>query len=225
MSSPEQKKLSSLNFHNTLGGEGLAALTTKKYDKAILHQVESMLNKGQKILDVGCGYGRISLPLLIKGYDIHGIDLNKGYIRQLRRQLSTDDMKARFSVADMCDLPFGEDTFDVVLCLWSVFDELLRIEDQVKAIREMHRVLQKGGFAFIEGHLYEEPTTKQMRKGYVGGEDGRVVRHDVAGGQYFIYNHDTESLKGVLTEAGIEHFSVSEEWFGWRDRLIVKFFK
>lgn len=219
------KKSQSLNFHNTLGKDGLSSLTTRKYDKAILFQVESMLNKGQKILDVGCGYGRIALPLLKKGYDLRGIDLNKGYIRQIRKQLTTDEEKARFSVADMCDLPFEADTFDVVLCLWSVFDELLERQYQVKALQEMHRVLRKGGFAFIEGHLYEEPTTKQKRKGYVGGQDGRVVRHDVAGGQYYIFNHDIESLKGVIVMAGIERFSVSEEWFGWRDRLIVKFFK
>jgi 2-polyprenyl-3-methyl-5-hydroxy-6-metoxy-1,4-benzoquinol methylase len=83
------------------------------------------------ILDVGCGYGRIALPLLKKGYDIYGIDLSKKYITELKKNLSTANLKARFRVADMCDLPFADASFDVVLCLWSVIDELLFRKDQV----------------------------------------------------------------------------------------------
>ncbi len=219
------KRKSSLNFHNILGKEGLSSLTTRKYDKAILFHVESLLKKNHKILDVGCGYGRISLPLLKKGYDIWGIDLNKTYIKELRRQLSDVESRARFTVADMCDLPFAARTFDVVLCLWSAFDELLLVKDQVKAIREMHRVLKGGGFAFIEGHLYDEPTPEQIQDGAVTGEDGRVVRHDVAGGEYYLFNHDSESLKNALIMSGIQNFSVGVEWFGWRNRMIVRFSK
>jgi len=219
------KKSPSLDFHDTIGKEGLSSLTTKKYDRAILHHVRSLLRKGQKILDAGCGYGRISIPLLKKGFDIYGIDLNKTYIRELKKQLSREEEKSRFTVADMCDLPFGAGTFDVVLCLWSVFDELLEKETQVKAAREMHRVLKEGGLGLIECHLYEEPTAEQIRDGDVTGEDGRVIRHAVAGGKYYQYNHDSETLKAVLAGAGIRDFSVGVEWFGWRERMVVRLYK
>ena len=125
----------------------------------------------------------------------------------------------------MCDLPFDDAAFDVVLCLWSVIDELLFRKDQVKAVKEMQRVLKKGGFAFIEGHLYFEPTQEMIRNRAVRGYQKRIVRDVSRGIDYFHYNHDEESLRKILVRAGIRNFSISEEWFGWRDRRIIRFSK
>ncbi len=230
MSGPEKGKSQdarrlSLAFYDTIDKDGLAGFSKKKWDRAILKQVEALLNKDQKILDVGCGYGRISLPLLKKGYDIYGIDLSKKYITELKRDLSSASLKTRFRVADMCALPFDDATFDVVLCLWSVIDELLFIKDQVQAVKEMKRVLKKGGFAFIEGHLFFEPTEEQIRNRDVRGHQNRIVRDFSRGIDYYHYNHDEASLRKVLVRAGVRDFSISEEWFGWRDRRIIRFSK
>jgi len=222
--SPESKRLS-LAFYNTIGKVGLSVCSKKEWDRAILKQVESLLNKDQRILDVGCGYGRTALPLLKKGYDIYGIDLSKKYITELKRGLSSASLKSKFKVADMCDLPFGDAAFDVVLCLWSVIDELLFRKDQVRAVKEMRRVLKKGGFAFIEGHLFFEPTQEQIRNGDMRGHQKRIMRDDLGGVDYYHYNHDEESLRKILVRAGIRNFSISEEWFGWRDRMIIRFSK
>jgi len=196
------------------------------WDKAILKQVESFLRKDKKILDVGCGYGRIAVPLVKKGYDVYGIDLSEGYIKELRSELSHSRLSRRFKVADMCDLPFSDDTFDVVLCLWSVFDELLLRKEQVKALREMRRVLNKGGLAFIEGHIYTDPSQiDKIKMGSLCGYQKRIVRCSVAGAAYYYYNHDGESLRNILARSGVRNFSVTEEWFGWRDRMITRFIK
>jgi len=224
VSSLGSKELS-LVFYNSIGKDGLSGFSKKAWDRAILKQVESLLHKDQRILDVGCGYGRMALPLLKKGYDIYGIDLSKKYITELKRDLSSGSLKSRFRVADMCDLPFGNAEFDVVLCLWSVIDELLLRKDQVRAVKEMKRVLKKGGFAFIEGHLYFEPTHEMILNRAVRGHQKRIVRDDSRGVDYFHYNHDEESLRKILVRAGVRNYSISEEWFGWRDRRIIRFSK
>lgn len=122
-------------------------------------------------------------------------------------------------------MPFGDAAFDVVLCLWSVIDELLFRKDQVRAVREMQRVLKKGGFAFIECNLSFEPTQEQIRNRAVRGYQNRIVRDDSRGIDYYHYNHDEESLRKTLMRAGIRNYSISEEWFGWRDRRIIRFSK
>jgi cyclopropane fatty-acyl-phospholipid synthase-like methyltransferase len=55
-------KLSS-EFYRQLGSQGLAARTTPAWDLQILEQVRAMLESGQRVLDLGCGYGRIAVPL------------------------------------------------------------------------------------------------------------------------------------------------------------------
>jgi ubiquinone/menaquinone biosynthesis C-methylase UbiE len=220
----DSKRLS-LAFHNTIGTDGLSGYSKKEWNRAVLKQVESLLHKDQRILDVGCGYGRTAVPLLKKGYDIYGIDLSKKYVTELKRGLSSRSLKSKFRVADMCSLPFGDAAFDIVLCLWSVLDELLFRKDQVRAVEEMQRVLKKGGSAFIEGHLYMEPTQEQIRNGDMRGYQKRIMRYDMGGVDYYHYNHDEESLRKILVRAGIKKFSILEEWFGWRERRIIRFSK
>ena len=160
-----------------------------------------------------------------EGYDIYGVDLSKDFIAALRRGLPSNVNKLRFRTADMRFLPFRDDTFDVVLCLWSTFDELLFRKDQVRAVKEMRRVLKNSGFAFIECHTYMAPDAVVISNGDVRGYQKRILRLDVAGMDYFHYNHDEESLRRVLAQAGIRKYSVGEEWFGWRERMITRFSK
>ena len=219
------KKNVSVKFYGALGKSGLSALSTRKYDALVLKQVERMLRKGQKVLDIGCGYGRVALPLLKRGYDIHGIDLCRPLVRELREQLSEQSLRRRFRVADMRDLPFGSGTFDVAMSLWSVFDELLLVKDQVRALREMHRVLKNGGSALIECHTFTPVDTNI--EGMVGfyGHEKRIGKFIVGGHEYNHFNHDSASLSKALHKAGIKEFSVSNEHFGWRERQLVRFCK
>lgn len=219
------KKLSS-RFHDTIGKDGLSSLSTKKWDRSILTQIVSFLGKGQKILDVGCGYGRIAIPLLNKGYDVYGIDLSRRLISELKKEHSSKEINQRFKVADMCDMPFGADTFDVVLCLWSVFDELLLRKEQGKALSEMRRVLKKGGTAFIESHIFTDPAQiEKIKMGSFCGCRKRILRCSVAGATYHYFNHSRKSMTDILLRSRIKDFSVTEEWFGWRERMITRFGK
>lgn len=219
------KELSS-GFHDTIGKGGLSSLSTRKWDKSILSQVASFLEKEQKILDVGCGYGRVAIPLLKKGYDVHGIDLSRRLIGDLKMQYSSEEINHRFKVADMCDLPFKNNSFDVVICLWSAFDSLLFRKEQLTALKEMRRILRKGGFAFIEGFTYMEPTPEDVKSRNVRGHGNRIRRdYSHNGLEYFHYNHDVESMRKILVQSGVKDFSVTEEWFGWRERMITTFTK
>lgn len=82
-----------------------------------------------RILDVGCGEGVLVEEYRRKGYDIAGLDLN-----------FTRPGISRGSVLDM---PFNDDSFDLLLCLDVI--EHLNLMDQPTAIAEMHRVLRPGG--------------------------------------------------------------------------------
>jgi len=51
---------------------------------------------------------------------------------------------------DVHNIPFGEGTFDVVLCN----HVMEHVEDDLKAMSEIHRVLKRGGWAFIQSPVY-----------------------------------------------------------------------
>lgn len=92
--------------------------------------------KRPKILDVGCGGGMKELTL--RG-DVTGIDIS---------ETSLDNAKKIYKKAIAYDLskryPFPDETFDVIFCS-EVYGHIA-VEDKEHFMREVKRVLKKGGF-------------------------------------------------------------------------------
>lgn len=81
--------------------------------------LKGRFEKGDKIIDVGCGKGRNLVFFLQQGYNVYGIDKNEESINELKQmskrlapKLPTD----HFLVGNIEQLPFEEKSFDWVLC-------------------------------------------------------------------------------------------------------------
>ena len=97
---------------------------------------------GHRALDLACGTGKSTLPLLTRGYSVRGCDISEGMIREAQRKVP--DLADAFSVADMRDLPdLGE--FDLVLCLDDAINYLLSDEELEAAFAGVARVLAPEG--------------------------------------------------------------------------------
>lgn len=99
------------------------------------------LKRCNHILDVGCGTGAITTDIasLTTG-GITAIDINRNRLEKARSAASSFP-SIKFVVADVSDLPFKNETFDLVV--FSVV--LLYVKDKQKAVDEMARVTQKHG--------------------------------------------------------------------------------
>ena len=95
---------------------------------------------GQTVLDVGCGTGvlaRTAADLVAPARSVTGLDLNEAMLTVARRV--RPDVAWR--QGDACALPFGEQTFDVVLSQMA----LMFVPDRTAALGEMGRVVKQGG--------------------------------------------------------------------------------
>jgi SAM-dependent methyltransferase len=102
--------------------------------------------RGRRALDLACGTGNSTGPLLARGYSVLACDISAVMIEQARRKYPRQ--ADSFFVADMRDLPdLGE--FDLVLCLDDAINYLLSERDLEEAFRAVARVLSPAGvFAF-----------------------------------------------------------------------------
>lgn len=111
--------------------------------------LQTFCRKTDRILDVACGNGRVTLQLAKKGYDITGVDITTILIREARRRARIERLNIQFDIGDMCRLPYQGGSFDRIICMWNSFNHLLSVKDQKKTLHEMYRVLSKQGKAFI----------------------------------------------------------------------------
>ncbi|MBB2943561.1 2-polyprenyl-3-methyl-5-hydroxy-6-metoxy-1,4-benzoquinol methylase [Actinoplanes lutulentus] len=77
--------------------------------------IDAMVPRGARILDAGCGTGRVGGRLAASGHDVTGVDLDPELIEEARR----NHPGVRWQVGDLSELSLGE-TFDVVVCAGNV---------------------------------------------------------------------------------------------------------
>ena len=97
-----------------------------------------------KVLDIGCGLGG-SARMLADEFNcsVKGIDLSHEYIRTAQKLSELVGLKDKtgFIQGDALDLPYGNDSFDVV---WTQHVQM-NISDKTKFYSEIKRVLKDGG--------------------------------------------------------------------------------
>lgn len=101
-----------------------------------------------EILDAPGGFGRHAVPLADAGFHVTVADRSPVQLEEGRRRAG-DREWPRWVQADVRELPFGDESFDAVLCLFSSIG--YRGEDgDLKAFGEYLRVLRPGGALIIE---------------------------------------------------------------------------
>lgn len=98
------------------------------------------------MLDIGCGighWGRLLAPHLSVDAKIIGIDQEQKWIE--KSQNTKIARKAIYQVANAFELPFKNNTFDMVTCQ----TVLIHLKDPQKAIQELVRVLKPGGLLAV----------------------------------------------------------------------------
>jgi SAM-dependent methyltransferase len=96
----------------------------------------------RRILDAGCGGGRLTVSLAQAGADVTGIDTSAERLEQARRRARDAGVELRLREADFnAPLPFPDASFAAVTSRLA----LMAAGDPVATLRELRRVLEPGG--------------------------------------------------------------------------------
>jgi ubiquinone/menaquinone biosynthesis C-methylase UbiE len=99
-------------------------------------------------LEVGVGTG-LNLPFYSGAVRLTGIDLSPAMLAIARQQASHLDHPAELREADAQALPYPDESFDTVVCTFS----LCAIPDDRRAVAEMYRVLRPAGRLLLADHV------------------------------------------------------------------------
>ena len=127
--------------------ETAAEYNSSSDGKFVAPMYEALLDEIRKIpcgklLDIGCGNGNLFKYIPDKKYELYGVDFAENMISEAKINCGK---KALFFTADAEKLPFDDNTFDIITCNASFHHY---IHPNV-VLKEMHRVLKKGGTLII----------------------------------------------------------------------------
>ncbi len=104
--------------------------------------------KGQRVLDIPCGMGRLTIPLARMRLDMTGVDLTASFIRRARRLTRKEGLEVRYIVKDMREIDFDGE-FDAALNFFTSIGYASDADD-LKFCRRVLRALKPGGRFLVE---------------------------------------------------------------------------
>lgn len=121
---------------------------TKRQVDFLVEKLE--LRGGERILDLACGFGRHSLELARRGYDVTGVDITAQYIEYATKQAQNEKLNAKFICSDVRKVPFNNE-FDVVINMADgAIGYLENDEENKKIFAVVSKALKSGGKHFMD---------------------------------------------------------------------------
>lgn len=182
---------------------GIRFLTRGKLEK-IYDRLTSRIKEADKVLDIGCGTGALSLRAAQNGARVKGIDINSRMLEIA--QIRADKLNLTDQI-ELCEMGIAEldreeaDSYDVVmsgLC----FSELT--EDELSfTLREAKRILKPGGLLLVADEVKPDKIYKKIINGLRRIFFGAVV--------FIITQTTTRALKSLpekTRDSGLEIESI-----------------
>ena len=133
------------------------------------------------VLELGCGTGRISVPLARAGVSLVGVDRSDAMLARARHRIRRGRLAARARLirGDIRSLPFRPSTFTLVMAPYGVLQSLLRERDLAVTLQAVARVLKPRATFGVE-LVADLPSWDEYRKrvslsGWRGGRRGAHV--------------------------------------------------
>lgn len=177
-----------------------------KYGRKTVERLS--LPVGARVLDVACGSGASAIPvgeIVGPAGKVTGIDISENMLELARSKARELGLcNTEFIVEDMSELPFSDESFDAVVCVFGVFF----IPDMEKLVGELWRVIKPGGKLSVTtwGRDFFEPAY-----GY-----WKSVIKEVTPELYSAFNpwdriSEPGSLMKLMEEAGTTNIEVVNE--------------
>lgn len=106
--------------------------------------VEEVKKVDGKVLEIGCGTGRIYLEMLEQGVDAYGIDISEEMLERLREKAEERNLEPKVFEADMQDFDLDE-KFSLVMIPYRSFHHNLTVDDQLATLETIYGHLEEGG--------------------------------------------------------------------------------
>lgn len=133
-----------------------------------VNQLERLLclPKGSKILDLGCGQGRISTPLALLGYRVTGLDGSQAMIEAAKQRTRAAGVEVRLIHSDMQNFD-SVDEYDAVINIGTAFGYVQNEAEDIDIMNRIYKALKPGGLFVQETENRDFRISRHIGKTWV----------------------------------------------------------
>jgi 2-polyprenyl-3-methyl-5-hydroxy-6-metoxy-1,4-benzoquinol methylase len=191
-----------------------AAIPTKAHVPQLMRWLNTRVEPGARVLDLGCGAGEITRQLASRGFDVAGVDLNSAAIEECRHSVSA----ARFYLRDVAGvggLTLAEAPFDAIVCQL-VVSVVGDASDRAQLLRNAFEVLRPEGDLFISFSARSEDLNEAYAELYARDlaatqTYGTYLSRDSQGEVLYRTHHFTETeARELLESSGYSGIAIEE---------------
>jgi SAM-dependent methyltransferase len=115
--------------------------------------VEEHCSPPGRLIDLGCGTGRLAVALAGRGYRVTAVDLSAPMLREVGAKAAAAGVAVDRVQANLVELRcFAEGAFDHAACLFSTLGMVVGAEARRQVVENVHRLLRPGGVFVLHVH-------------------------------------------------------------------------
>ncbi|MFH1375405.1 MAG: class I SAM-dependent methyltransferase [Patescibacteria group bacterium] len=108
--------------------------------------IRNYFQPGSRVLDLGCGMGRVTMPLQRMGYQVTGIDITPLMIENAEKISGAKKLKIPYLIMDARKLKYKDASFDNIIFPFNGWSQIPNKNERFKVLREASRALKPGGY-------------------------------------------------------------------------------
>lgn len=176
----------------------------------------TFLKKHHKILDLGCGAGRTTIPLFMQGFkNIIGIDISKTAIKNAKKLAREKNLSINFLQQDVLNLNFEPNQFDGAIFSFNGLFCIPKQENRLKALLEIKRVLKPNAPLIFTAHnrellkMFSSHFRQEKKLWQNNKQDKRlhdfgdfIVESDDGAGPLFLHMPTHAEVLSLIKQAG-----------------------
>ena len=146
---------------------GISFLTLGKLDK-VYDRLISHINRGERVLDIGCGTGLLTLKAAFKGALVKGIDVNSQMLEIAQKRVVEANLINTVELSEMgiAELDYEKSNFYDAVVSGLCFSELTENE-LLYTLKEVKRILKLGGRLLVADEVRPKSIFKRLLKGLI----------------------------------------------------------
>jgi SAM-dependent methyltransferase len=141
-------------FHNpTIARDYDASLAGSSLCTADLAFVGQHCQQPGRLLDLGCGTGRLLIPFALRGFWVLGVDLSEEMLAVAGSKAADAGVVVHRLKANLVELDgLADQSFDYAACLFSTLGMVAGREQRRRVVAHVHRLLRPGGTFVLHVH-------------------------------------------------------------------------